>query len=396
MAYRLAKKLPEGQRNIILEVVAKSMKKPGCISFAMGSPAVDSIPVELLQQCTEEVFRENPLAVLQYGPMAGDAKLAEWIKNRVCSAKGASSENNMVVLLTGSGKALGLVPRTLCDEGDEVYVDALTFPNSYNSALNVGAKPIGILMDEDGMLPEALEKAAMSGKGKYIYVIPNFQNPTGRTMSLERRKAIYAIAQKYQLLIYEDDPYGDIRFTGEEVPSFKSIDVDNIVLYVGSFSKTLSAGLRVGYIYGPTPVMQKLMAVKTGDGQDPLFNQLIIRKCLEKMDFEEHLAKIREIYGRKARLMAETLASSCAKSCRVEMPEGGMFAWVNIPEQVDIDAVAEAALEKGVAVVKSEAFAVDAKQAGHAFRLNFSAPTDEAIVKGCRLFGEVTQEFCDK
>lgn len=394
MEYKIAKKLPQAQRNIILEIVAKSQKIPGCISFAMGSPAVDSIPVEVLQECANEVFAENPLAILQYGPMAGDAQLAAWLKKRVVEAKGASPDNNSIMILTGSGKALGLVPRTLCDEGDEAYVDEFTFPNSYNSVFNVGATAIGIPMDEDGMLPEALDKAAQSGKGKYVYLIPNFQNPSGRTMSLARRKEIYAVAQKHDLIIYEDDPYGDIRFTGEEVPSFKRMDVDNRVLYVGSFSKTLSAGLRVGFIYGPNPIMQKMAGVRVADGQDPLFNQKIIMRCIEKLDFDEHLANIRKIYGRKAELMNKTLLEHCHPACKIEAPEGGMFTWVNMPEYVDLEALIDAGLAKGVAVVPSAAFAVDSNNPGHAIRLNFSAPTDENIVKGCEIFGKLTQEFC--
>lgn len=396
MEYRIAKKLPDVQENIILQVVSASMKVPGCVSFAMGSPAVESIPVDILKECAREAFEENPMAVLQYGPMAGDAALAAWIKNRVVTAKGAAAEGNKVILLTGSGKALGLVPRTLCDEGDEVYMDEFTFPNAYISVRNVGAVAVGIPMDEDGMLPEELERAAASGRGKYIYLIPNFQNPTGRTMSLARRKEIYKIAQKYNLVIYEDDPYGDVRFSGQDVPTFKSMDEDNRVLYVGSFSKTLSAGLRVGYIYGPTALIDKLAAVRSGDGQDPLFNQIIIRKCLEKLPFAEHLANVQRIYGRKAALMTEILQKECSAKCRVEAPEGGMFAWVTMPEEVDIDEFTAKALQAGVAVVKSGAFAVDAAKPGHGIRLNFSAPTDANIIKGSRLFAQLTRDFCDK
>ena len=395
MEYRIAKKLPDIQENIILQVVSASMKISGCVSFAMGSPAVESIPVDILKECAQEAFNENPMAVLQYGPMAGDAALAEWIKSRVVHAKGATAEDNKVIILTGSGKALGLVPRTLCDEGDEVYMDEFTFPNAYISVRNVGGVAVGIPMDEDGMLPQELEKAAQSGKGKYIYLIPNFQNPTGRTMSLERRKAIYAIAQKYKLVIYEDDPYGDVRFKGEAVPTFKSFDMDNRVLYVGAFSKTLSAGLRVGYIYGPSVLIDKLAAVRSGDGQDPLFNQLIIRKCLEKLSFEEHLANVQRIYGRKAALITEILQRECSAKCRVEAPDGGMFVWVTMPEEIDVDAFCQRALESGVAVVKSAAFAVDAAKPGHGIRLNFSAPTDENIIKGSKLFAKLTREFCD-
>lgn len=396
MNYRFPQKVQVCQNSLIRDVAEKGSKIPGFISFAMGNPAEESIPVALLKECVAEVYEENPMGVLQYGPMSGYQLLGDWVKERLVMKKGCPADGNQVLLLAGSGKALGLVPRTICAEGDEAFCDEFTFPVSFNSISNVGAIPVGIPMDEKGMIPEKLEEQAKRGKGKYIYLIPNFQNPCGLTMPLDRRKELYAIAQKYDLLIYEDDPYGDIRFAGEEVPSFKSFDTDGRVIYVGSFSKTLSAGLRVGFLYGADELVQKIAKIKSADGQDPIFNQKIIERCLSKMDFDEHLKKISQIYGRKCHLMVEGLKKSCSQKCKILEPEGGMFVWVTIPEEVDINALSDAAIAAGVGVVKSEAFAVDANQPGHAFRLNFSASPDDMIVKGTEIFGQITREFCDK
>ena len=392
MEYHFPKKVMGSQTSLIREIAEKGKKIPGFISFALGNPAAESIPVALLQECAREVFEEEPMGVLQYGPMTGDPELLRWVEDRVTVYKGAKKGGNRGLLLTGSGKGLGLVPRTLCGEGDEAFCDSFTFPNGFNSMKNVGARAVGIPGDESGMLPDELAKAAKNGRGKYVYLIPNFQNPSGRTMPLERRKEIYEVAQKYDLIIYEDDPYGDIRFAGKEVPTFKSLDEDGRVLYVGSFSKTLSAGLRVGFLYGADELIGKIAKIKSADGQDPLFNQKIIMRCLKKMDYDAHLKKISAIYKRKCNLMVEALKKCCPLDCKIVEPEGGMFVWVEMPEKVNVNALSDAAVQAGVGVVKSEAFAVDPSYTGHAFRLNFSASEDTDIVKGIEIFGHVIKE----
>ena len=181
---------------------------------------------------------------------------------------------------------------------------------------------------------------------------------------------------------------------GEHVPAIKSFDEDGRVLYVGSFSKTLSADLRVGFLYGRKELTSKIMAVKNADGQDPLYNQKIIEKCLEKIDYEEHLKEISAVYGKKCRAMAETLKASCPSSCVINIPQGGMFLWVTVPVACDVDAISDAAIKAGIGVVKSGAFAADPKRQGHSFRLNFSAPSLEDIVEGSKRFGTVLSAFC--
>lgn len=225
----------------------------------------EGLAVELLRKAMLEAFDENPMGVLQYGPMTGDPKLVEWIRKRMVSAKNAPDEGYMPLELVGSGKGLGLIARTLLGEGDRAFCDEFTFPNGFNSMKNIGAEAVGIPMDDQGMIPEALEKEASKGKGKYVYLIPNFQNPTGITIPLQRRKDLLEVARKYDLIIYEDDPYGDIRFEGEEVPTLISLDPDGRVIYAGSFSKTLSAGIRSGYLYGKKEVIEKISLVKSAD-----------------------------------------------------------------------------------------------------------------------------------
>ena len=393
MNYRFPQKVSENRLSLIRETADRGRAVPGFISFAMGNPAAETIPVDLISQSASEVLCEDPMSILQYGPATGDPKLLAWIKNRLVRCKDAPEKGNKVMLLAGSGKGLALVPRTLCTEGDAAFCDAFSYPNSFNCMRNAGVVPIGIPADEAGMIPELLEEKARQTPGKYLYLIPNFQNPTGRTMPLERRKEIYRIAQKYDLIIYEDDPYGEIRFRGEEIPSIKSLDTDGRVLYAGSFSKTLSAGLRVGFLYGPDALIDKLISVKDADGQDPLYSQKIIVRCLEKMDYDAHLKSISEVYARKCGLITRGLREHCPDVCRFSSPDGGMFVWVTLPEGTDVIRLNDALIGAGVGAVRSEAFSVMPEDPGHAFRLNFSAPSDTDIRKGTEIFGQTIRKY---
>lgn len=395
--FTFPEKLSHPRNSLIREVAEKGRTIPNFISFALGNPAAETIPVELIRSCVEEVFDENPMAVLQYGPMSGDAELEKWIVERVTTAKHAPKEGYKALELVGSGKGLGLMPRTLCAEGDRAFCDAFTFPNGFNSIRNVGAEAVGIAMDTEGMIPEALEAEAKKGKGRFVYLIPNFQNPTGITIPLQRRKDLLEVAEKYDLLIYEDDPYGDIRFEGEEVPTMISLDKDGRVVYAGSFSKTLSAGIRCGYLYGKAEVIQKINLVKSADGQDPLFNPKIIAHTLRRLDFNEHIHTISQVYQRKCHLMMDGLKPIEELGCTMTHPEGGMFLWFDLPEKnrrgesVDVDVISDKMISSGIGIVKSLAFAVNADQPGRGFRLNYSAPTDENIRKGTAMICDILQ-----
>lgn len=380
--------------NFIRKVFERGAGIPGFISFGIGNPASEAIPVKAIQEAFDYVVNSKPIELLQYGPMAGDATLAEQTIERLITVRHMPREGQQLLISIGAGQDLGLVPRTLCEAGDEVYMDAYTFTNGITAVRNVGAKPIGIAMDKDGMIPEALEEKAKSGKGKYIYLIPNFQNPTGITMPLERRKAIYAVAAKYNLFIYEDDPYGEIRFTDYSVPTFKELDTDNRVIYAGSYSKTLSAGLRVGFLYGPKQAIEAIQALKNNsDGQMPLVTQRVVSRLLEVLDYDAQIQQVANVYKEKAELMMATFREHGSDKVHFVEPTGGMFLWMTMPDSVDCDAFFEACMAHKVGIVPGAAFAADGVPAGQSFRFSFTYPSKEDIVKGMTIVGQLTKEF---
>ena len=395
MAFKLPERSISKGPNFIRDVFERGAGIPGFISFGIGNPAGEVVPVKEIQAAFDHIVHINPLEILQYGPMQGDAKLAEQTLHRLVHVHHMPTENQQLLLSIGAGQDLGLVPRTVCDAGDEVYMDAYTFTSAINAVRSVGAKAVGIPTDGDGMIPEALEEAAKSGKGKYIYLIPNFQNPTGITMPLERRKAIYDIARAYDLFIYEDDPYGEIRFGGERVPTFKEMDADNRVLYAGSYSKTISAGLRVGFLYGPSEVIQAIQVMKNNcDGQMPLVTQRVVSHLLEHIDYDEQIQKVCKVYQEKCRVMLDTFRQYGSSQVDLTEPTGGMFIWMTLPDHVDCDDFFEEAIARKVGIVKSGAFAADGVPYGQHFRLSYTVPSLEDIRKGMQIIGELTREYC--
>ncbi len=397
MAFVLPKKAQSEGASFIREVFERGFGIPGFISFGIGNPAPEAIPVHIIQAAFDEIVHHNPIELLQYGPMGGDDYLKEQTVRLVLRHGDINPHGQEVLLSNGSGQCLGLVPRTICNDGDEVYMDAYTFVNGITAVRNAGAVPVGIPMDEDGMIPEALEEAARSGKGKYIYLIPNFQNPTGITMPLERRKAIYEVARKYDLFIYEDDPYGDIRFHGTRIPPIKAIDVEDRVLYAGSYSKTLSAGLRVGFLYGPKEIIDAIQALKNNsDGQMPLVTQRVVSLVLDKIDFQKQVEHIASIYRAKCDTMVSTFATYGSDEATLTKAEGGMFVWLTLPDYVDADAFFEAAMERNVGIIKGAAFSANGDLKSNGFRLSFTIPSIDEIKEGMQIIGALTKEFCKK
>lgn len=397
MSFKLPNKSTSEGPNVIREVFERGAGITGFISFGIGNPASEAIPVEIIQHIFNEVVNSNPIELLQYGPMNGDQHLREQTVEHLLTKRNMPKEGQEILLSTGSGQCLGLVPRTICSDGDEVYMDAYTFTSGINAVHNAGAVPVGIEMDDDGMIPAALEAAAKSGKGRYIYLIPNFQNPTGLTMPLERRKAIYEVACKYDLFIYEDDPYGEIRFTDEAVPTFKSMDKENRVLYAGSYSKTVAAGLRVGFLYGPAHLIEAIQGVKNNsDGQMPLVTQRVVSRMLDTIDYDEQLKNVSRIYKEKCQLMLDTFDKFGTAEVKLTRPSGGMFIWMTMPDRVDSNAFFEACMEKKVGIIKSSAFATPGTPEGKSFRLNYTFPTKEDIAAGMEIVGKLAKKFCER
>lgn len=380
----------------IRDVGVRGAKIPDFISLALGSPAVESFPIKELHAITNQIFEKSAEYALQYGATAGISALLEKIKSQLQEKYNFDTENNELLIVTGSQQGLDIMPRVFCNEGEGVFCDEFTFTGAICAIKTAGARSIGINTDEHGMIPASLlEAIKLNPDGKYIYLIPNFHNPTGKTMPLQRRKEIYKIAVENKLFIYEDDPYGEIRFKGEKVPAFKSFDKENIVVYAGSFSKTLAAGLRVGYIFASREVMGKFIPVKGFiDSQTPAITQLMVLGFLRDYDYEKHLEFVRKIYGNKCKVMIEALDKYVHKDVKRTDPEGGMFVWITMPSYVDCDSFFEELLQNGVGIVGSHAFATDEDNKGKSFRLNYSANTEENIEKAVKKLGELSYKYC--
>ncbi len=396
MNYTLPEWVAPNYPSLIRGVTERGAEIPGFISFALGNPAEEAIPEKLIIEATEEILSDRKLLMqgLKYGPATGYAPLMERSIRWLQDEKKLPSKDQMMVMLSGSAQGLGLVPMILCKPGDTVFCDEYVFPNFLNSARYAGCNVVGIAMDGQGMIPESLEEAAARTPGKLVYVIPNFQNPMGATIPLERRKRIYEIACKYNLIIYEDDPYGDIRFRGEPIIPIKMMDTEDRVIYAGSYSKTLSAGLRVGYLYGSKFLLGAVLKVKNNQlGQNPILNQMIIYKTLERMDFKAHLKSLSVIYKQKCDMLIDALRKYCPKEMDILIPDGGMFTWVTFPDDVDCATIYERQFSVGVGAVPSIGFAVDTGRPWHAFRLNYTCPTSEEIDTGIRKFGDLCCEI---
>lgn len=376
--------------SLIRGVTERGAAIPGFISFALGNPATEAIPTEAIAAAAREILDDRAalMTALKYGPSTGYPPLLEQTIDWLQNVKKYPQEGQMLVLLPGSAQGLGLIPMILCQPGDTVFCDEFAFPNFINSARYAGCRVVGVAMDERGMIPEALAEAAAKTPGKLLYVNPNFQNPTGATLPLERRRQIYEIACRWNLVLYEDDPYGDIRFRGTSISSFKEMDTENRVIFAGSYSKTLSAGLRVGYLYGGKDLLGTVQKVKNNQlGQNPLLNQMIISKTLERLDFPAHLSAISRIYGEKCAIMTQALKKYGPEDMKILVPDGGMFTWVVFPDSVNCGEIFRRQFEAGVGAVPSYGFAVDAGIPWHAFRLNYTYPTGEQLETGVERFG---------
>ncbi len=375
--------------------IFKSLTDPSIISFAAGNPSPESFPTEELAKLSADIFANASTTALQYSITEGYPAFREAIAKRQREKFGIGGENDAVMVVSGGNQGIDLCCRVLCNPGDAVLCENPSFIGALNAFRACGAKTVGVPMDEDGMIPAELEKAiAATPTAKMIYLIPTFQNPRGSTTSLGRRKELYEIAKKHSLIILEDNPYGELRFAGEEIPTLKSMDTEGLVVYCSSFSKILSAGMRVGFIVAPNAIIQKMAVGKQcEDVHTNIFFQLLCYKYMTECDLDGHIEKIRAIYRRKCNLMLECLDREMPKAITYTRPEGGLFIWCTLPEGYDSADFAKFAVAKKVAVVPGSAFNCDTEAPSNSFRLNYSTPTDEQIVSGIKTLGEIAREY---
>lgn len=370
--------------------------KPGCITFAGGYPAEEVMPVESAVEITDRLVREYGRTTMQYGMTKGNDELMEQIV-KLMEKKGIRCGVENIQITTGSQQAIFLTGMLALDKGDAVVVENPTYLGALSAYVPYEAEFIGVDADEEGMIMSELEKTLQENENvKLIYVVPNFSNPTGKTWSLERRKELLELAKKYDVLIAEDNPYGDIRFSGEPVPEIKSLDDDGRVIYLGSFSKVLFAGLRVGFTVSSREIADYFEIFKQGvDLQSNEFAQFQVAEWLKNYDLDEQVQKIVKNYGEKRDLMCSLIDEKFPKSVKRTNPEGGMFVWLELPENVDASILLEKAVaEANVGYVPGGPFYADGSHK-NTIRMNFSTVTKEQIAEGVSNFAKLLHKELD-
>ena len=393
MDYYFSKRISSLQPSAIREIL-KATQDPSIIPFAAGNPDAASFPIDEVKRISAEIFENSPVTALQYGVTEGYKPLIERLTLFVKERYNIGKDFDSLIITSGAQQVMDLATKALCDFGDTVICECPSFIGSLNCFRSYGCKLAGVPVEADGMNIKKLEEAIKTAENpRFIYTIPNFQNPSGATMSLEKRKAVYELAKKYGLLILEDNPYGDLRVSGEDIPSIKSFDEDGIVIYAGSFSKLLAPGIRVGYIVAPSPIIAKMTVGKqAADVHTPVFSQMLVDKWMEQNDINAHIEKIREIYRRKLNLMCDLIDSELGDFVKYVRPEGGLFVWCELPENVNMLEFVKKCIEHKVAVVPGTAFMINDEET-NCFRMNFSTPSDEKIVEGMKKLGKVKAEY---
>ena len=394
MEYRISDNFAALKPSAIREIF-KSLSDPSIISFAAGNPAPASFPAKDLAALSADIFANESTAALQYGITEGFPPLRKAVAARLKEKFNIGRDFDTTIITSGGNQGLELACRVLCNPGDVVIAENPSFIGALNAFRAVGAKTVGVPLQDDGIDPAELEKTILENpRAKMIYLIPTFQNPAGTTTSAEKRRAIYEVAKKHQIMILEDNPYGEFRFAGEDIPTIKSMDDEGLVIYCSSFSKILSAGMRIGYICAPDALVQKMVVGKQcEDVHTNQFFQMLCHRFMTERDMDAHIQSIRAIYREKCALMLSCLDEHMPKEIKYTRPEGGLFIWCTLPDGVDMNAFVKAALAKKVAVVPGTAFNCDTEAPSPSFRLNYSTPSDDDIRRGIAILGEVAREM---
>ena len=404
MNYTFSNKIANLKPSAIREIL-KAPSTPDTISFAAGNPAPESFPVDDIARISAEIYRDEPIAALQYSVTDGYAPLRDFITERqkklfnIGKSK-ANGDNfdDTTIIVSGGQQGIELACKVFCNEGDAVICEDPTFIGALNAFRSNGATPVGVTLEDDGMNIEVLEEKIKSNpNAKLIYTIPTFHNPCGITTSYKKRVMIYELARKYGLMILEDNPYGELRFAGEDIPTIKSMDTDGIVIYCSTFSKILSAGMRVGFVIAPDEVASKMVVSKqTSDVHTNIFFQMLCYRYMTECDLDGHIKDIQDIYRRKCTLMLDSIEKYFSDKVTFTRPQGGLFIWCTLPESVDTSLFIKIAAERNVRVVPGATFNCDTNDPSRSFRLNFSTPSDEQIISGIKILGELTREMTEK
>lgn len=385
--FKFSKRVPADGTDAV-GAILKAAADPKIISFAGGLPAPELFPVKEMKAAVDKVFDEHGQKAMQYGAAKGVTALRQAIQQHVKEKENVDSELDNVLVTTGSEQALDLVGKAFVNPGDTVLVEQPTYLCALDVFRSYGANFASVEMDEDGMKMDTLEEALKANPNtKLIYTVPNFQNPTGRTMTEERRKQLAELAEKYDVYVLEDNPYGEIRFAGQHVPAVKSFDKSGHVLYMSTFSKTLAPGFRLGWLVADKNVVNKLTVLKqSADLHTDNLAQFAVAQFFADNDVDAHVKEISALYGKRKDLMLEGIKKYFPEGVKYTDPEGGMFLWVEVPGVDDTVELFKECLEHDVAFVPGDPFFAGEVQPG-AFRLNYSNMKEDQIEVGLKRLG---------
>ena len=397
MEYKFSDKVSGLQASAIREIL-KFTSDPEVISFAAGNPAPEAFPKEELAEISADLLKNDPILALQYSVTEGYTPLRDFLKVWMTEKGCFHKEFDELIITSGGQQANELSCKVLLNEGDTLICESPSFIGSLNAFRSYNVNLVGVDMEDDGINIEKLENALKTEKNvKILYLIPNFQNPTGRTMSLAKRKAVYQLACKYDFIILEDDPYGELRFAGENVPTIKSMDTEGRVIYSSTFSKLISPGFRTGFVSAPAPIIQKIVVCKqVSDVHSNIWAQVLCHRFMTTIDRQAHLEKLRGIYREKCELMCGYIDNEFSKKVTYVKPQGGLFIWCTLPDDCDMNAFCTKAVQDyKIAIVPGNSFNIKESDVSHSFRLNYSTPTNEQIKKGMEILARMTREMLD-
>ena len=394
MEYQFSDRVLSLKPSAIREIF-KYASDPSVISLSAGNPAPEAFPVKEVSEISARILSERPIDALQYSITEGYAPLRDYLSSYMKSIHGVGRDFDNILITSGAQQVMDLATKSLCNEGDVVICEAPSFIGSLNTFRSYNCRLRGIPMESDGMDLAELEKALQEETNvRFIYTIPNFQNPSGITMSWEKRRRLYALAKKYGVLILEDNPYGDLRFYGEHIEAVKSLDEEGLVIYAGTFSKVISPGMRVGYAIAPREILQKMIVCKQGeDVHTNIWSQIVCHELMTKYDFDAQLKRLREVYLKKSAIATAALDKYLAPEVTYNPIEGGLFLWCTLPDGIDMIDFCSQAVGRKVCVVPGNAFLTNENDPCQSFRINFSTPTDIQLLKGIQILGGLARDI---
>lgn len=382
---------PSMIRSVLVEAAGEDM-----INFSPGFPDKEAFPLEAINRISKQIFKEHPYDILQYArgttlPELKEALIAYFNQNRELY-----QPTDDLMVTSGSGEGLEMAAKVFLNSGDVMVCEDPTFLGALNGFKSNDARIIGVPLESDGLNLALLEKAFQSNpKPKLLYVIPTFQNPTTICTSLEKRKAIYELCVRYNIIILEDNPYEALRFKGEAISTFKELDTKGIVVYLSSLSKIISPGLRVGVVIANREIIQHFNTLKAASaGAVNNFSQWLMAYFFKNEDLNQHLSHLQSIYQKKSDWMLSCMKKYFHKSVKIHEPTGGMFIWFELPSSVDSQLFLKEAIKKHIALVPEIAFAIDKERPCQGFRLSYTSESLENIEKGIQILGELTHQLC--